>query len=120
MRKAMVYFGSLACLAFLATLPVHAQSNAPLSVNAFVQNQTCISKDFVQVTLSASATSDSHPVGFRWDLNNDNKLDTQLSTDPDQVHVYADESAVSVKVLALNKAGQRATDSLTFTTLRCK
>jgi PKD repeat protein len=98
---------------------MHAQSAAPLTVNALVENQTCISKDFVQVTLSASATSDSQPVGFRWDFTSDGKFDTPRSTETTAVHVYADEGFVTAKVGAINKLGQQAQDTVSFATLNC-
>ncbi|HZQ70290.1 MAG TPA: hypothetical protein VFA68_17310 [Terriglobales bacterium] len=109
----------VSCIALLVALPIHAQSSAPLTVTAVVDNQVCLSKDFVQVTLTAMATSDTQPVGFRWDFNNDGKLDTRLSTDPSAVHIYADESVVTSKVQSLNKAGERAQDSISFATLKC-
>jgi len=120
MRKLIVSSATLACMALLVALPVHAQSAAPLTVAAMVENQVCLSKDFVQVTYSAMATSDSQPVGFRWDFNNDGKLDTRLTTDPSAVRIFADESLVTSKVLAINKAGERAQDSIAFATLKCK
>jgi PKD repeat protein len=118
MRK-VIFCATVSCIALLTALPIHAQSTAPLTVTAMVENQVCLSKDFVQVTFTAMATSDTQPVGFRWDFNSDGKLDTQLTTDPSGVHVYADESVVTGKVLALNKAGQRAQDSISFSTLKC-
>ncbi|HEY7097828.1 MAG TPA: PKD domain-containing protein [Terriglobales bacterium] len=111
-------FAATACLALLFAMPMHAQN--ALTVTAMVENQVCLSKDFVQVTFTAVADSDSQPVGFRWDLNNDNKPDTQLNTDPTAVRVYGDESNITVKVVALNKAGERARDILRFATLKCR
>ncbi|MBA3912447.1 MAG: hypothetical protein H0X25_00980 [Acidobacteriales bacterium] len=119
MKKAL-FSSAFAALALLAAVPMHAQSAAPLTVTALVENQTCISKDFVQVTLSASATSDSQPVGFRWDFTNDGKFDTSRSTETSVVHVYADESFVTAKVGAINKMGQQAQDTVTISTLNCK
>jgi len=110
---------AITVLALLATVPMHAQ-NGPLTVTAFVENQTCLSKDFVQVSFSASATSDVQPVGYRWDLNNDGKPDTKMSTNPDAVQIYGDETSVSAKVVAVNKAGERAANSVTFTTIKCR
>lgn len=120
MNKLMVSLATLFCLALLAGIPAHAQSAAPLSVTAMVENQVCLSKDFVQVTFTAVATSDVQPVGFRWDLNNDGKLDTARNTDPTAVRVYGDELPVTVKVSAVNKAGERTQDALAFSTMKCR
>jgi hypothetical protein len=117
--RTMIFCAAVSCIALLTALPIHAQSSAPLTVTAVVENQVCLSKNFVQVTLTAMATSDTQPVGFRWDFNNDGRLDTQLTTDPSGVHIYADESVGTSKVQALNKAGERAQDSISFSTLKC-
>lgn len=109
---------SVAALALAS--PVHAQSSSPLTVTAMVENQVCLSKDFVQVTFSAVATSDTQPVGFRWDFNNDGRPDTARTTDPSAVQIFPDESSVTSKVQAVNKAGERAADSISFSTLKCK
>ena len=119
MRNPILTSGTLALLALLAVLPAQAQSAAPLTVTAMVENQVCLSKDFVQVTFSAMSTSDTQPVGYRWDFNSDGKLDTRLTIDPSGVHIFADESAFTTKVLAVNKAGERAQDSISFSTLKC-
>jgi hypothetical protein len=119
-RKLFASSATIPCLALLLALPGYAQSSAPLTVTGMVENQVCLSKDFVQVTFTAVATSDVQPVGFRWDLNNDGKLDTPRNTDPTAVRVYGDELPVTVRVSAVNKAGERAQDSLSFTTMKCR
>jgi hypothetical protein len=120
MRKKIFSSAALASLALFLVVPMHAQSSAPLTVTALVENQVCLSKDFVQVNLSASATSDSQPVGFRWDFTNNGSFDTRRNTDPSETHIYPDESPVTVRVGAINKAGERAQDTITFSTLRCR
>lgn len=117
--RTMIFCAAVSCIALLTALPIHAQSSAPLTVTAVVENQVCLSRNFVQVTLTAMAISDTQPVGFRWDFNNDGRLDTQLTMDPSGVHIYADESVGTSKVQALNKAGERAQDSISFSTLKC-
>ena len=120
MRKLIAFSGFLG-FALLLAVPMHAQA-APdsLTVTAFVENQVCLSKDFVQVTFSATAESSSQPVGFRWDFNMDGQADTARSTDPSAMHVYPDESVATSKVVAVNKQDNRAQDSITFTTLKCR
>jgi len=117
--RKMIVASALACLALMVSVPMHAQSSAPLTVTAMVESQVCLSKDFAQVTFTAVATSDVQPVGFRWDLNNDNKPDTARSTDPTAIQVYGDEAPVTVKVSAINKNGERASNVLSFTTIKC-
>ena len=119
-RKLYCCIAALACLALSVSVPAHAQSQGPLTVTAMVENQVCLSKDFVQVSFNAVAVSDTQPVGFRWDLNNDNKPDTPLSTDPTATRIYGDETPVTVRVVAINKAGERARDSLQFVTIKCR
>jgi len=109
----------IGCLAACSILPASAETEA-ITVTAFVENQVCMGGDFVQVTYSATAQSDSHPVGFRWDFRNDGKFDTALSTDPSATRIFPDETVVTTRVGALNKAGQRAQDTITFSTLRCE
>ena len=120
MRTGITSLAALFFVALLSAMPAQAQSTAPLTVTAMVENQVCLSKDFVQVTFSATATSDSQPVGFKWDFNNDGRPDTRLSTDPTATQVFPDESAVTTKIVALNKAGERAQDSISFATLKCR
>ena len=121
MRKLLMSTATLACLALLFALPMHAQDQPDtLSLSGFVKTQSCVNKDFVQVTLSASASSDHNPIGFRWDLNNDGKWDTPISTDPTVIQVYPDEQTFTVRVGAGNQFGDRKVSRFSFTTLRCK
>lgn len=119
MRKLIFSSATLLGLALFAAFPMQAQSDVALTVTAIVENQVCLSKDFVQVNLSAMATSGSQPVGFRWDFTSDGRFDTQRNTDPGAAHIYPDEAVVTAKVGAVNKAGERAQDSITFSTLKC-
>jgi len=120
MQKLIMSSAVLACFALLLALPAHAQSQPDaLTVDGFVENQVCLSGDFVQVSFSASATSDSQPVGFRWDFESDGIPDTRRNTNPDAVHIFPDETIVTSRVVAVNKAGNRAQDRITFSTLRC-
>ena len=91
-----------------------------LTVTAFVENQVCMGGDFVRVTFSASANSSSQPVGFRWDFTNNGSFDTARSTDPDASAVYPDEAAVTARVGAINREGDRVQDTISFVTLRCE
>jgi hypothetical protein len=118
MRKFKLFFGT-ACLAALTVLPATAETDS-ITVTAFVENQVCMGGDFVQVTFSATANSTVQPVGFRWDFNNDGRFDTPRNTDPAANRIFPDEVQVTSKVGAINKAGERAQDTITFSTLRCE
>lgn len=119
--KRIITVGSFALLALALSAPMHAQDiTQALTLNGFVQNQVCLNKDSVQVTLSATAKSDHNPIGFRWDVNNDGKWDTAINTDPTTIQVFPDEARVSVRVGAGNQAGDRAVSRFSFGTLKCR
>ncbi len=112
--------GSFVGLMVLAA-PAMAAPGAPatLTVTAMVVDQQCQGGDFVNVTLSAAADSSSQVRGFRWDFNNDGRWDTGVLTDPTVVHRYPDERNVTARVGAKNVEGNVATDTVTFSTIRC-
>jgi hypothetical protein len=118
-KTATTLLSIIAILSSISVSPATAEPQS-LTVTAFVTNQTCMGGDFVRVNFSASATSSSNPVGFRWDFNNDGRFDTQLNTDPDAARIFPDETSVTSRVGALNREGNRAQDSITFGTLRCQ
>ncbi len=89
-----------------------------LTVNAFVVRQSCLNRDAVQVTLSATVQP-AQQVRYRWDFNNDGVFDTTASTNPTVVHNYPDEKRVTARVVAITSTGTRAFDTVTFTTIRC-
>ena len=91
-----------------------------LSITAVVADQQCQGGDNVRVTLSATGTSDSRPVKFRWDFTNDGSLDTPVLKSPKIVHTYPDEVTVTARLVARNAAGDMAEDTVTFVTLRCQ
>jgi PKD repeat protein len=119
MKTVITLLSIIAFVSAILVLPAGAQTES-LTVTAFVENQTCMGGDFVKVDFTATATSSSNPVGFRWDFNNDGRFDTQLSTNPDASRIFPDETTVTVTVGALNREGNRARDSITFATLRCQ
>lgn len=119
MRKLMTLSGLLG-FALLLAVPMNAQAVPDsLTVTAFVENQVCMGGDFVQVTFSATATSTSNPVGFRWDFNNDGRFDTPRNTDSIGVRIYPDESRITSRVGAINQAGETAQNRIRFTTMEC-
>jgi PKD repeat protein len=119
MKMLFTFLTLVALFGAISVSPAIAEPQS-LTVTAFVENQTCVGGNFVRVNFSATATSSSQPVGFRWDFNNDGRFDTQLSTDPDASRLFPDEATVTSTVGAVNKEGNRARDSITFTTLRCE
>ena len=94
------------------------QTAPTATLTAVVQNQQCQGGDFVNVTLSATLSPPAQRVQFQWDFNNDGIFDTPLSPNPTVNHLYPDEINVTAVVRAV--IGNRsATDSVTFSTLRC-
>jgi hypothetical protein len=88
------------------------------TLTAVVQNQQCQGGDFVNVTLSATLSPPAQRVQFQWDFNNDGIFDTPLSPNPTVNHLYPDEINVTAVVRAV-RGNRSATDSVTFSTLRC-
>jgi hypothetical protein len=99
--------------------PSGESATTTITLTAVVQDQQCQGGNLVNVTLTA-ILSPRHPQGvqFQWDFNNDGVFDTPLSPDPTVSHLYPDETNVTAVVRAV-KGGRRATDSVTFSTLRC-
>ena len=95
------------------------QTAPTVTLTAVVQDQQCQSGDFVNVTLSATLNPPAPRVRFQWDFNNDGIFDTPLSSSPTVTHLYPDEVNVTAVVKAV-KGGRSATDSVTFSTLRCE
>lgn len=117
------FFGLLAAvgLAVLAVFPAAAAGITPqaISVMGSVVNQTCVNGDIVRITLTATANSTSQPVRFTWDLNNDGRPDTALSTNPAAQTFWVDESVKTVRVYAVNAAGEVAANRVQIFTRRC-
>jgi uncharacterized protein (DUF58 family) len=95
------------------------QSAPTVTLTAVVQDQQCQGGDFVNVTLSATLSPPAPNVRFQWDFNNDGVFDTPLSSSPTVNHLYPDEVNVTAVVKAV-KGRRSATDSVTFSTLRCE
>ena len=94
------------------------QSAPTVTLTAMVQDQQCQGGDFVNVTLTATLNPPAQRVRFQWDFNNDGIFDTPLSPNPTVTHLYPDETNVTA-VVKVVKGRHSATDSVTFSTLRC-
>jgi len=94
------------------------QTATTATLTGVVQDQQCQGGDFVNVTLTATLTPPAQRVRFQWDFNNDGVFDTSLSLDPTVTHLYPDEVNVTAVVKAV-RGNRSATDSVTFSTLRC-
>ena len=95
------------------------QTAPSVTLTALVQDQQCQGGDFVNATLTATLNPPAQRVRFQWDFNNDGIFDTPLSPDPTVSHLYPDEVNVTAVVRAV-RGGRSATDSVTFSTLRCQ
>jgi uncharacterized protein (DUF58 family) len=109
---------TLLSLTMLAFAVPSGQTATAVTLTAVVQNQQCQGGDFVNVTLSATLSRPAQGVQFQWDFNNDGIFDTALSSDPTVMHLYPDEANVTA-VVKVVKGNRSATDSITFSTLRC-
>ena len=95
------------------------QTAPTVTLTAVVQDQQCQGGDFVNVTLTATINPPQQNVRYQWDFNNDGIFDTPLSSSPTVTHLYPDEVNVTAVVKAV-KGNRSATDSVTFSTLRCE
>ena len=94
-------------------------SQAAPTLTAVVQDQQCQGGDNVNVTLTATLNPPAQRVRFQWDFNNDGIFDTPLSSNPTVTNLYPDEVNVTAVVKAV-RGSRSATDSVTFSTLRCQ
>jgi uncharacterized protein (DUF58 family) len=114
------WFKYIGMAAFALVLSAMATPAAQaLTVNAFVVRQSCVNGDLVAVTLSATVQPFQRVVRYRWDFNNDGIFDTGLLLNPTVIHRYRDEVIRTARVMAINGAGVRAFDTVTFMTRRC-
>jgi hypothetical protein len=97
----------------------NGQTAPTVTLTAVVQNQQCQGRNLVNVTLTAMLNPPTQRVRFQWDFNNDGVFDTPLSPNPTVSHLYPDEANVTAVVRAV-KGRHSATNSVTFTTLRCQ
>jgi uncharacterized protein (DUF58 family) len=97
----------------------NGQTAPSVTLTAMVQDQQCQGGDFVNVTLTATLNPPAQRVRFQWDFNNDGIFDTPLSSNPTVTHLYPDEVNVTAVVKAVRN-NRSATDSVTFSTLRCQ
>src|SRR5215475_9339807 len=107
----------LGLLALAVAVP-SGRTATTATLTAVVQDQQCQGGDFVNVTLTATLTPPAQRVRFQWDFNNDGVFNTLLSLDPTVTHLYPDEVNVTAVVKAV-RGNRSATDSVTFSTLRC-
>ena len=89
-----------------------------VTLAAVVLNQQCQGGNDVNVTLTATLNPPNPNVQYQWDFNNDGIFDTALSPDPMVTHLYPDETNVTA-VVKVVKGRRSATDSVTFSTMRC-
>jgi uncharacterized protein (DUF58 family) len=96
-----------------------SQAAATATLTAMVQDQQCQGGNLVNVTLTATLNPPAPRVQFQWDFDNDGVFDTPLSSNPTVTHLYPDEVNVTAVVKAV-RGTRSATDSVTFSTLRCQ
>jgi len=95
------------------------QMEAPPTLTASVVSQACQGGDNVSVTLTAVLSPNRTGVLYAWDFNNDGVLDTVPDANPTVTTSYPDEVVVTATVAVIRNNRTKATDSITFQTLRC-
>lgn len=95
------------------------QPDAPPMLTASVVSQQCQGGDNVNVTLTAVLSPNRSGVLYAWDFNNDGVLDTVPDANPTVSTIYTDEVVVTATVAVIRNNRTKASDSITFQTLRC-
>ena len=106
-------------LGFAAVAAPSARTAPDVTLTASVIDQQCQGGDFVNVRLTATLNPPQGNVRYQWDFNNDGVFDTPLRANPTVNHLYPDEVNVTATVRAV-KGSRSATDSVSFSTLRCE
>lgn len=101
-----------------ATAP-SALTSTTATLTASVVDQQCQGGDFVNVTLTATLQPPRQGVLYVWDFDNDGVFDTAPSSNPTVSNLYPDEVTVTARVGVMKGGRVRATDTVTFGTLRC-
>jgi uncharacterized protein (DUF58 family) len=118
-NKKLILIGAAALsLVLLAVAAPSALSAPTATLTASVQSQACQGGDNVNVTLTATLQPPQSNVRYTWDFNNDGIFDTAPSPNPTVTHRYPDEANVTA-VVKVTKGTRSATDSITFSTVRC-
>lgn len=121
-NKTMKWLGaaalSLMLIGFMAPNGL-AQTAAPPTLTASVVSQQCQGGNGVNVTLTAVLSPNRSGVLYAWDFNGDGVLDTVPDANPTVVTVYPDERVETATVAVIKNGRTKATDSITFQTLRC-
>ena len=120
MKKQLKLIGTaVLSLTLLGIAVPTAYTATAATLTASVVDQDCQGGDNVNVTLTATLSPQKPNVRYSWDFNNDGIFDTAPSTNPTVTHSYPDEVNVTATVKA-TKGGRSATDSVSFSTLRCE
>jgi PKD repeat protein len=119
-NKKLILIGAAALSLVLLAVAAPSALSAPTAATliASVQSQACQGGDNVNVTLTATLQPPQSNVRYTWDFNNDGIFDTAPSPNPTVTHRYPDEANVTA-VVKVTKGTRSATDSITFSTVRC-
>ena len=105
-------------LTAIATPAGFAEPAAP-SLTASVVSQQCQGGNGVNVSLTAVLSPARSGVTYAWDFDGDGILDTAPDANPTVTTTYPDEFVVSPTVFVMKGARTKASDSVTFETIRC-
>jgi hypothetical protein len=120
--KTMKWIGAAALslvLIGVAAPSAFTEPAAPPTLTASVVSQQCQGGDGVNVTLTAILSPNRSGVLYAWDFNGDGVLDTVPDANPTVTTTYPDEWVETATVAVIRNGRTKASDSITFQTLRC-
>lgn len=106
-------------LVLIAVAAPNGLTSTTATLTASVVDQQCQGGDLVNVTLTATLAPPRPGVLYVWDFDNDGVFDTAPSSDPTVSNLYPDEVSATAKVGVMKNGRVRATDTVTFGTIRC-
>src|SRR5262245_39010542 len=120
-RISMKWIGAAALSLVLIGVAAPSAFTEPAAptLTASLVDQQCQGGDGVSVTLTAILSPNRSGVLYAWDFNGDGVLDTVPDANPTVTTVYPDEMVETATVSVIRNGRTKASDSLTFQTLRC-
>lgn len=121
-NKRFKFIGAAVLGLVLIGVAVPSALTQPLRVilTASVMDQQCAGGNGVNVTLTATLSPPKPGATYKWDFDNDGVFDTQPSSNPTVTHLYPDEVGVTATVAVMKGTQVKGTDSVTFSTIRCR
>jgi len=110
----------LSLILIAVTAPSAFTEPAATTLTASVVSQQCRGGDGVSVALTAVLSPNRTGVLYAWDLDNDGVFETTPDANPTVSAFYPDEVVATATVAVMKGGRTRATDAVTFQTVRCR